>query len=860
MLNNASSIVDVLRWRAEHQPHETAFVFLGDGETESERWTYHELDAKARDIAERLRATSAAGDRVLLIYPPGLDFVAALLGCFVAGVTAVPAIPDPSPRAMARFRKIVADAQSTLAISTESLLEIVQYSLADMPELQALQWVATDSLAQEASSNWACMPPVADDLAFIQYTSGSTSAPKGVAVSHGNLIYNQRMLQAGLQSSEETTIVSWLPVYHDLGLIAQLLHALYVGSNCVLMSPVAFLQRPARWLQAISRYRGVFSAAPNFGYELCLRKISTEDCRSLDLSSWSLAMNAAEPVRHSTISGFAERFGRYGFSPRAFFPGYGLAEATICVSGGPCGQGAVVLAVSPEALAQHRVEIAPATMEDAQLIVASGSSQLEEVIEIVDPETLRPAAENRVGEIWVRGPNIARGYWAQPEATANVFEAFLAGTNDGPYLRTGDLGFLRNGQLFVTGRIKDLILIRGRNHYPQDIELTVEASHADFRPGCNGAFSCEIENEERLVVIQEVRDNIAADLGAVASLVRLAIKKAHGIDPWAIALVQSHAVIKTSSGKVARRACRDAYAQGELATLFEWNDVQPRRRAIDGITPRRRQLGNAQPIPAPLGEERIVKGRIHRRVVRRVIRSNWRRLGHFLFDHFADSRRNLSDFLFLDVTHGANRDLADFLLFHIADGLDRNLAHLALFDVSHGLHGDLVHAHFVFVADRLHWRPHGDSPRNVRRDRHTCPLAKADIIGLVSRHRHIRRHELLAIRRFVNRPTDDVPLFPLRRLVNRLLHNVCLLALGRFDDRLQHRVCLLSLRSFDHRAHHGVAFFAVFHSPDRLLHRVALGFLARRARNEEQRQREQRHKWQRRQQAFHGDSSCFARG
>jgi len=574
MLNNASSIVDVLRWRAEHTPNATAYVFLGDGETESERWSYHELYSRACAVADRLRENSAPGDRVLLIYPPGLDFVAALLGCFVAGVTAVPAIPDPSPRAMARFRKIVADAQSSLVLSTESLLGIVQYSLADLPELQTMQWVATDSLPQETARAVLRMPPVADDLAFIQYTSGSTSAPKGVAVSHGNLVYNQRMLQAGLQSSSDTTIVSWLPVYHDLGLIAQLLHALYVGSNCVLMSPVAFLQRPARWLQAISRYRGVFSAAPNFGYELCLRKVSAEDCHSLNLSSWTLAMNAAEPVRHSTISGFAERFGRYGFSPRAFFPGYGLAEATICVAGGPCGQGAVTLAVNPEALAQHRVEVLPATVAGAQLIVASGSSQLDEVIKIVDPETMHPTAEDRVGEIWVRGSNIARGYWAQPDATANVFEAYLAGTNDGPYLRTGDLGFLRNGQLFVTGRIKDLILIRGRNHYPQDIELTVETSHADFRPGCNGAFSCEIENEERLVVIQEMRDNSAVDLSVVAAAVRLAIKKAHGIEPWAIALVRAHAVIKTSSGKIARRACRDAYAQGELATLFEWNDAR----------------------------------------------------------------------------------------------------------------------------------------------------------------------------------------------------------------------------------------------------------------------------------------------
>ncbi len=322
---------------------------------------------------------------------------------------------------MKRFRNIVADARATLALTTEALLGIVQSTLTDAIDLPGLRWLATDSLVDDDPGNQCRLSPGADDLAFIQYTSGSTSEPKGVAVSHANLLYNQQMLQAGLRSSAETTIVSWLPVYHDLGLIAQLLHALFVGSSCVLMPPMAFLQRPLRWLQAITRYRGVFSAAPNFGYELCARKVLPEECESLDLTSWSLALNAAEPVRHSTIQRFVERFGGCGFSPRAFFPGYGLAEATICVSGGPRDQGAVVLAVDPEALAQHRVEVVPASADHVQMLVASGSPQLDEVVAIVDPEIGSPTAADRIGEIWVRGLNIARGYWCQGDETNAVF-------------------------------------------------------------------------------------------------------------------------------------------------------------------------------------------------------------------------------------------------------------------------------------------------------------------------------------------------------------------------------------------------------------------------------------------------------
>jgi acyl-CoA synthetase (AMP-forming)/AMP-acid ligase II len=573
-LSSFVTLAEILAFRAEHEPDRLAYAFLADGETETSRLTYRELYAQASAIASRLRAQSAPGDRVLLIYPPGLEFVAAFLGCLTAGVIAVPAIPDPSPRAMARFRKVVADAKATLALTTESLLEIVQATLADSIDLQDLRWLATDSLVDDAPGGRDRSLPGADDLAFIQYTSGSTSEPKGVAVSHANLIYNQQMLQAGLKSSAETTIVSWLPVYHDLGLIAQLLHALFVGSSCVLMPPMAFLQKPLRWLQAITRYRGVYSAAPNFGFELCARKVLPEELQSLDLSTWTLALNAAEPVRYSTIKRFADRFSRCGFSPRAFFPGYGLAEATICVSGGPRDQGAVVLAVDPEALSQHRVEVVPETADSVQMLVASGAPQLDEVIAIVDPETCIPVAADQIGEIWVRGLNIARGYWGHTDQTTAVFGAHVAGTGEGPFLRTGDLGFMRDGQLFVTGRLKDLIIIRGRNYYPQDIELTAEGSHPALRPGCGAAFSVTCEDEEHLVVLHETRQEDVQDAGQIIAAIRQAIKRSHGIGPRAISLVQARAIIKTSSGKIARRACREAFETQGMQSVLEWTDPQ----------------------------------------------------------------------------------------------------------------------------------------------------------------------------------------------------------------------------------------------------------------------------------------------
>jgi acyl-CoA synthetase (AMP-forming)/AMP-acid ligase II len=562
-----------LQWCAERDPQRCAYIFLADGETETARLTYFELDQHARVIASQLESSGARGERALLIYPSGSDFVAALFGCFYAGVVAVPAIPEQSPRAIERFRKIIFDCQASLVLTTEAMFKSVQRALVETAEFGSLRWVVTDKPATHPSLIRAPLFDDADDLAFIQYTSGSTSDPKGISVSHANLVYNQRMFQAGLKTNQDTRIVTWLPIYHDLGLIGQLLHGLFVGGLCILMPPFAFLQEPIRWLQAITKYQASYSAAPNFGYEHCLNKIRDKDCNKLDLRFWTRAMNAAEPVRHSTIREFESRFAPYGFSPRAFFPAYGLAEATVCVSGGPSDRGATSLAVDSDAIAQHHVDVVELGASNARSLVACGEKQLDEEIVIVDPDSRTPLPPDRVGEIWVRGPNIAKGYWNRPSETVATFCARLSDTGDGPFLRTGDLGFLRDRQLYITGRMKDVIIIRGRNHYPQDIELTVEQSHPDVRPGCCAAFSESQTDGDRLILLVEIRISESINHFAIAAAIRQEVASKHGIAPQSIALVVPRTVLKTSSGKVARSACRDGYCRRTLPIEYEGNGL-----------------------------------------------------------------------------------------------------------------------------------------------------------------------------------------------------------------------------------------------------------------------------------------------
>jgi acyl-CoA synthetase (AMP-forming)/AMP-acid ligase II len=585
-----STLVELLRWRALHQSTRRAYTFLVDGETEEVHVTYGELDRQARAIGAQLQRLGASGERALLLYPPGLEYIAAFLGCLYGGVVAVPAYP-PHParldRTWPRLQAIVQDAQPLVALTTSSILSIIERVLAQAPDFQAMRWVATDNLADSLAEEWRDPGVSSSTLAFLQYTSGSTATPKGVMVSHGNLMYNQRMIRNAFEHTGQSSVVGWLPLYHDMGLIGNVIQPLYMGFSCTLMSPALFLQRPYRWLHAISCCKATTSGAPNFAYDLCVRKITPEQRATLDLSRWDLAYNGAEPIRDETIERFTATFASCGFRPEAFYPCYGLAEATLFVSGGLKASRPVLHTVRGSTLDHHQVVADSHRNEDSRTLVGCGRTWLDQKIVIVDPESFTPCPPDRVGEIWVSGPNIAQGYWNRPEETERTFRAYLADTGEGPYLRTGDLGFLKDGELFVTGRIKDLIIIGGVNHYPQDIEWTVEQSHPAIRPGCCAAFSVDVAGEERLVVAAEVERRYqptqrqavgASDSGsyrqpldgqAVVRAIRRAVAEGHDVTAHSVVLLKTGGLPKTSSGKIQRHACRAGFLAQTLDVIEE---------------------------------------------------------------------------------------------------------------------------------------------------------------------------------------------------------------------------------------------------------------------------------------------------
>jgi amino acid adenylation domain-containing protein len=563
------NLIDILRSRAARQANKTAYTFLANGEEEEASLTFAELDRRARALGAFLQKHGGAGERVLLLYPPGLDFVTSFLGCLYGGAIAVPAYPPRSNRPDTRLAAIAEDARPRFALTTPALAGMASAFAKQVPDLQDVQWIATEELDVAAwADQWT--PPDADPaqtaerVAFLQYTSGSTATPKGVMVTHRNLVHNERMIQLAFDQSEESVIVGWLPLYHDMGLIGNVLQPLYVGATCVLMAPVAFLQQPLRWLRAISRYKGTTSGGPNFAYELCVRKTDAASREGLDLSSWKVAFNGAEPVRAETLERFAATFAPYGFRAEAFYPCYGLAEATLFVTGGTPGQGAGVREVDAEALGRNVVEPAAAD-RPSRALVACGRPWLEQEVRIVDPESGAVLPEGQVGEIRVTGESVAAGYWNRPEASAEAF-----GDGADRELRTGDLGFFAGGELFVTGRVKDLIIVRGRNHYPQDIELTAERSHPALRPGGGAAFSVEVDGEEQLVIVHEVERSQRHDLDGVVEAVRRAVAQEHEVPVHAVALIKPGALPKTSSGKVRRRTCRADFLAGRFELLEAW--------------------------------------------------------------------------------------------------------------------------------------------------------------------------------------------------------------------------------------------------------------------------------------------------
>ena len=578
------SFADVLRERTDHAPDALAFKFHADGEAETDRLTYGELARRVRAIARKLVDENAVGKPVLLLFPPGLDYIAAFLGCLEAGSIAVPLYP-PEPtrldRTVPRLLAVVRDAGAQLALTTCDIAGLLEGWRSRVPTLGEIRSVVTDR-DLDLNGDWTSAQRRPEDLAFLQYTSGSTGTPKGVMVTHSNLLHHSKILQQVYRLGRDTRMVSWLPLYHDMGLIGGILQPLFTGFPALLMPPAAFLRKPSRWLRAISDFRGTLGIAPNFGYDLCVTHVTDDERGTLDLASWQVAITGAEPVRAGTLRQFAKAFAWSGFRPEAFYPSYGLAEATLMVCAGRAGKGGTALApprivrFDADELTHGRARTSPhdgasgapvASIQAraaARELVGHGRPAEGELLRIVEPETGIECSPGAVGEVWLQGPSVAGGYWRRAEETRATFAGRMSDGTE-PWLRTGDLGFLHEGEFFVAGRRKDLIILRGRNYYPQDLEQAAEGSDPLLRPGCAVALSVE---GDRVVVVLEARtEDSPTRYAAALQASRSAIAEQCELQVSELLLVGRNEVPKTSSGKIQRARCAELLAAGSLTVL-----------------------------------------------------------------------------------------------------------------------------------------------------------------------------------------------------------------------------------------------------------------------------------------------------
>ena len=564
------SLVSLLRRHAEGHPDRVALVHLPDGEAEDVRWTYADLDSVARRMAERLLGMAPPGARVMIACPEAPGFVASLFACAYAGLVAVPTTTGGAIGGSVPGR-IAADSRARVVLTSEAELEGVSAALSGIPQPPAC--LTVDALLDGPDGSFVPAPVSPHSEALVQYTSGSTRKPRGVVIRHANIIANQRAICTAFGHDEQSTFVTWLPLFHDMGLIGSVLQPLFLGSCCVIMPPHAFLASPARWLRAIHRYRARTSGAPSFGYQLCAARVSPSACHEIDLSSWRVAFNGAEPVRADVMDAFTASFRSCGFRPEAFCPCYGLAEATLFVSGRRGGTGATTMEW-PRSLPGHGSP-GPEAHGQPTRLVSVGRAWEETEVAIVDPSTRRPCHEGTVGEVWVSGPSVASGYHDRPDETAATFGARTDPVGSREYLRTGDLGFVHDGELYVTGRLKDLIILRGVNHHPHELEWAAERSHTLVRPGCCAAFAVAGHPDDSLVVCAEVRRRARPSVYPdIAEAIVRSVAVECGVTPDEVVLLGAGSLTKTTSGKLRRQSYRDAYLAGAMR-VFHRHRLSP---------------------------------------------------------------------------------------------------------------------------------------------------------------------------------------------------------------------------------------------------------------------------------------------
>ena len=563
--SQSENFVDLLTEQAVRFGDKIAMAFMDDGENVTDTVTFAQMAERARAVAAELNRRLPIGSRVLLLYPSCIDYMVGFFGCLCAGMIAVPIFPPRNSKHNVRLEAISSDCDAAMALTTSRQLPHIKDGLTASPVLSELEILCTDEVQANAGS-WF-RPAVAvssSTIAFLQYTSGSTGTPKGVMVSHGNLIYNERMIQAGFQSHSESIYVSWLPLFHDMGLIGCMLHAYWLGATCYFMAPISFLKRPMRWLEAISRYRGTLSGGPNFAYELCSN--NARDAK-VDLSCWQVAYNGSEPVRYASLQRFTEVHASHGFDPCSWVPAYGMAESTLAVTCGSSHQPPMVRHLDKTMLGARRV--VPVDSGEGVAAVGCGTNLLDQTIRIVDPVTLEVCPPDGIGEIWLAGPHIAHGYWQRPDATRDTFHAYVAGSGEGPFLRTGDLGFMHDGQMFVSGRLKDMMIVRGVNYYPQDIEEGIESAAGEIQPSGVAVFGLDGGTGERVVAVAEVRRSAmrALDRHRLIATIRQWVLEQHELALADLVFIRQGSLPKTSSGKVQRSQAKQLYLARELVTL-----------------------------------------------------------------------------------------------------------------------------------------------------------------------------------------------------------------------------------------------------------------------------------------------------
>ncbi|UKS26669.1 fatty acyl-AMP ligase [Paenibacillus sp. HWE-109] len=579
-----TNLVDLLQFRALLTPDLKMYTYLVDGEHEEVSMTAAELNQRAMAIASALHGRGRTSKTALLLYPTGLEFIAGFMGCLYAGIIPIPAYPPHMRRPTPRLDAIIRSARTEIALSTAKLIADVMPNVSEDSLLSGMDFMATDTLND--SHKFFCLPCKADDIAFLQYTSGSTADPKGVMVSHGNLIHNMSLIAKYFQLSEQTRIVNWLPAYHDMGLIGQLLMALHVGCELIYMSPVSFMQKPVRWLEAISRYRATYSGGPNFAYELCAEKFNAETDGDIDLTSWQLAFNGAEPVREETLHTFIRTFTPYGFQAKSLVPSYGLAEGTLYVSGYKREQTYTTLWLDAESLERDLAVVVTKESLYARAVVGCGILVPEQRTVIVHPQKGKLCGELMIGEIWVSGPSVAQGYWGNPEATQLTFQGTLASCEGERFLRTGDLGFIHDNELYITGRIKDVMIVGGRNIYPQDLEYTVQNCHPAVRKEYIAAFQIDDKCHPKMAAGSSGEIVIVAELNRefrhrgpkeesadhrsmilqrdVLAAARQAVWEQYELPLKDLVLIRTGTIPKTSSGKIQRRLTKQGYEADTL--------------------------------------------------------------------------------------------------------------------------------------------------------------------------------------------------------------------------------------------------------------------------------------------------------